>query len=50
MIEWHHLLGLTLTDFFTDTFYDEMEADLSKKSRTDADVSLTSEKRQLSRP
>lgn len=31
-IEWHHLIGLTLTDFFTDTFYEvEMEADLSRK-------------------
>ncbi len=32
MIEWHRLLGLTLTDFFTDTFYKiEMEKDLSLK-------------------
>ena len=34
MIEWHNILGLTLTDFFTDTSYDvEMEADLSKKKQ-----------------
>jgi len=30
MIEWHRLFGLTLMDFFTDSFYEvELEKDLS---------------------
>ena len=34
MIEWHHLIGLTLTDLFTGTFYEVgMEVDLSKKKQ-----------------
>ena len=34
MIQWHRLLGLTLTDFFSDTSYDvELEKDLSVKQQ-----------------
>ncbi len=34
MIHWHRLLGLTLTDFFTDTAYRvELEKDLSLKQQ-----------------
>ncbi len=34
LIDWHHLFGITLTDFFTDTAYTvELEKDLSLKKQ-----------------